>query len=599
LTLTDLFQASRLPSVKAADLPGSLPSAKIPDTVDCVAVAQHCLAYLSEPGPSHFTVDAIWRDILAFTGNFRTFYGSDRIISAWRQHCKGISTFIIHPETARVTRFGPSIAWVEAAFEFEVSSEPARSCTGIISLVPTDNENTWKIWMLRTWVENLQACKNVDALHPGVSLAERRKPDLKAGDFECVVVGAGQAGLSTAGRLEALGVNYILLESNANIGDNWRNRFDSARLHTPRNMAQLPFERTFAAGTHSQWLSKDELADGYENWAKKYGIRVLTSTTLKKARWDSHLQAWILTVWYNVDNILEEKTVTTQHLVLALGAGSQVPRIPSIPDHSAYSGEILHSVTYRSSEKWKGKHAIILGTGNTAHDVVEDMLSASLASITMVQRNPTFVIPQDHLVPLLEHLHNDTIPIELGDRLDMTMPTRITSALAKLGLAVAAAREPHRYDDLERAGFKLDRNGDIIDVLYVRLGGHYLDKGVSRDIAAGKVRMKSDAQPVSFTSTGLLFSDGEAIDADVVVFCTGFVGNMREIAAEMIGGEATDHLDDFWGLDMEGEVRGAYKPLGYPGLWYMGGDCSMARFYSRFVALQVKACLKGRPFKSY
>ncbi|OCL07499.1 putative flavin-containing monooxygenase [Glonium stellatum] len=580
----------RSPSVKVADLPGSLPLANISDTVDCVAVAQKCLAYLSKPESNHFAADAIWRDILAFTGNFRTFYGSDRITSVWRQHCKKGTTFTVHPETAQVARFGPSIAWVQAAFEFDVSSEPARSCAGIVSLVPGD-EDTWKIWMLRTWVENLQGCANVDTLRPRVPFAERKE---EVGDFECVVVGAGQGGLSTAGRLEALGINYILLESNAAIGDNWRNRFDSATLHTPRNMAQLPFERTFTSETYSQWLSKDELADGYNKWVNKYGINVLTSTTLKAARWDDQLRIWTLTLRCGA----EEKTMKTQHLVLCLGAGSQIPSVPSIPNRSAYSGEMLHSVAYKSSQNWTGKNAIIVGTGNTAHDVLEDMLSANLASITMVQRSPTYVIAQDRIVPLLEQLYNDTIPIELADRIDKTAPICIGSALTKLGLAAATAHEPCRYDDLERAGFKLDRSADIMDLLYIRLGGHHLDKGVSREIAAGKVRMKSDAEPVEFTSSGLIFSDGETINADVIIFCTGFVGNMREMAADIIGGEAADRLEDFWGLDSEGELRGAYKPLSYPGLWFMGGDCSMARFYSRFVALQIKACLEGQPFKS-
>lgn len=48
-------------------------------------------------------------------------------------------------------------------------------------------------------------------------------------NIDCVVIGGGQSGLSTAGRLKALGVSCIVLDRNARTGDNWRNRYDTAK----------------------------------------------------------------------------------------------------------------------------------------------------------------------------------------------------------------------------------------------------------------------------------------------------------------------------------------------------------------------------------
>lgn len=73
--------------------------------------------------------------------------------------------------------------------------------------------------------------------------------------------------------------------------------------------------------------------------------------------------------------------------------------------------------------------------------------------------------------------------------------------------------------------------------------------------------MKSDAKLTQYTPSGLEFSDGSHVDADVVVFATGFEGNMRLAASSILGREVSDELEDFWGVNEEGELLGAWKPL--------------------------------------
>ena len=80
-------------------------------------------------------------------------------------------------------------------------------------------------------------------------------------------------------------------------------------------------------------------------------------------------------------------------------------------------------------------------------------------------------------------------------------------------------------------------------------------------IIEGKIKVKSDSSISSFTETGLLFADGTTLDADVIVFATGFEGNMREAAEEIVGKEIGEKLDDWWGVDKEGELRGAWRPM--------------------------------------
>ena len=48
----------------------------------------------------------------------------------------------------------------------------------------------------------------------------------------------------------------------------------------------------------------------------------------------------------------------------------------------------------------------------------------------------------------------------------------------------------------------------------------------------------------------------------MIVFATGFKGNMKYMVEEIFGPEVAEQMGDFWTLDKEGEVKGAFKPCG-------------------------------------
>ena len=58
---------------------------------------------------------------------------------------------------------------------------------------------------------------------------------------QVLVVGCGQAGLSIAARLTRLGVDTLIVDKNARIGDNWRNRYHALTLHNQLQVNHLPY----------------------------------------------------------------------------------------------------------------------------------------------------------------------------------------------------------------------------------------------------------------------------------------------------------------------------------------------------------------------
>jgi len=74
--------------------------------------------------------------------------------------------------------------------------------------------------------------------------------------------------------------------------------------------------------------------------------------------------------------------------------------------------------------------------------------------------------------------------------------------------------------------------------------------------------MKSDAQVTGYYEDGLVFDDGSTLGADVIVFATGFEGNMKVMIRDLFSDDVAAQLEDFWGLDDEGEIQGAFRPSG-------------------------------------
>ncbi|KAH7045367.1 putative potassium transport flavoprotein [Macrophomina phaseolina] len=111
--------------------------------------------------------------------------------------------------------------------------------------------------------------------------------------------------------------------------------------------------------------------------------------------------------------------------------------------------------------------------------------------------------------------------------------------------------------------------------------------------------MKSGSALTEFTAIGLKFADGTEIPADVIVFATGYATGMKQSASQLLDPEVAEKLDESWLLDEEGNPRGSWKPIGHSNIWFCPGDISHSRFFSRFIALQIKAEVEGKPFIPY
>jgi len=542
------------PPVSVAKHPATLPEADVSDGIETEAIASAALPTLLNLRDANLTENAIWRDHLALSGTFRTIFSRD-LVKTWRylSDKAKVTDLKITPGTCTVLRFGPKACWLQANFSFTTSGACPATCSGSLGLVP--HKGTWRIWLITTILERPHGFPDVDDLRPGpVQINDPSRLD-------CVVIGGGVSGLGMAGRLKSLGLSYTVIDQYANVGDIWsKARYDSVKLHTSRDFNQLlGTPRTFGP-EDPYYLDGHDIAKGFQKYVKTFGINIMNSTKVVSASFDTTTHLW--TILAQRDG--ETMTLSARHLIFATGTMGNSPITPEYADRQRYQGDTIHAVRWKNATPWKGKKGIVIGSANTAHDMIADMVKADFESVTLVQRSKTWVMPSSTFSTLVDPVYNQETPTEIADRILMGYPVPVQRLIAMEGIRMCADAGPNPafFDKLEAQGFKTERYGDLWGLLYDREGGHFFDVGAGQLIADGKVKVKSDALPVAYTETGLDFADGSKIDAHVIVFATGYKSDMKDCARRIVGEEVAEGLEEFWQCDAEGEPRGAWRDTG-------------------------------------
>jgi hypothetical protein len=166
-----------------------------------------------------------------------------------------------------VARLPTGKQWVEARFSFETEAIP-QTVSGIINLVP-HADGKWRIWVLRTILEQLRSQGNVDVLESstGMSKLKLTNGDHESTNFECVVIGGGQAGLSAGGRLKALGISYVVLDKYKEVGDSWKSSYGSVKCQSPSSLGPIPSNSNYGSAYYTRiWQVKNREISPFINF---------------------------------------------------------------------------------------------------------------------------------------------------------------------------------------------------------------------------------------------------------------------------------------------------------------------------------------------
>ena len=551
-----------------------------------------------------FEPDGYWKDILAFTWAYRTFAGRAEIGRGFK-----LTVSEARPGRPRISpgRTPPRLVKrsarlvIEAYFDFDTATGTG---TGFVRL-PYDPTRPGPVraWILLTTLQELHgAPERLGAHRPtGVEFSRNfagenwldqrvRARAYRDRDPQVLIIGGGHSGLILAARLGMIGVEALVVEQNPRIGDNWRNRYHSLTLHNEvwaNSMPYLPFPPNWPT-----FVPKDKLAGWLEAYAEFMELNVWTGTTFTGGEYDEASGSWT-TRLTRADGT--ERTIRCPHLVLATGGSSGVPNLPDLPGLADFGGEVVHSSSFGSGTAYAGRHAIVFGTGNSGHDVAQDLHANGAAQVTIIQRNPTCVVS---LVPsgtMVYALYSEGPPNDDIDLITAAIPYPVLRDTYQWLTKRTCALDQDLIDGLHAAGFETDYepDGTGFHMKYLRQGGgYYINVGCSDLIAGRQIALRHARDIHRFEPDGLRFRDGTAVPADLVVLATGY-RNLQEGVRSLLGAEIADRVGPIWGFDDHGHMRNMWTRTAQPGFWVMGGSLIDARLYSKFLAVQIKAQLDG------
>ena len=288
--------------------------------------------------------------------------------------------------------------------------------------------------------------------------------------IETVIIGAGQAGLSTGYHLKRRGREFVILDGNARIGDNWRCHWDSLRLYTPvryNSLPGLPFP-----GEAWSFPAKDEVAAYLESYAVRHDLPVRTSTQVESL--DPMPDGGFRVV-------VDGGVITCDNVVVATGTFGRTPHVPDAARDLDPAILQLHSSEYQRPSQLRPGRVLVVGASHSGTDIAYEVA--------------------------------DTYPTTLCGRDCGQIPARLESRLTKVVLPVLVFLARHLITRRTPIGRKAMEE--------VRFHGGPMLRVKRADLATRGV-VRNTARLVGAKDGLPLLEDGTVVDAANVIWATGF-----------------------------------------------------------------------------
>ncbi len=549
-----------------------------------------------------FHSESHWRDLLALTWEIGTVQSADEIAEALQinQAERPVKNFRV--DTVRTPPRHVVLAGREAVELIFVFDAAHGQGEGVLRLLPdADDSGKLKAWTLMTGLAALEGFpelignnrpkgESYSREFHGPNWLDQRNAATAYMDHDpsVLVVGGGQAGLSIAARLDQLGVDTLIVDRYPRIGDMWRRRYHALTLHNQVHVNHLPY-MPFPP-TWPTYIPKDKLAGWFEAYVEAMELNYWSDTEFLGGAYDEVAAHWEVELKIKDG---KERRLRPRHVVLATGV-SGIANIPKIPGLDQFAGEVVHSSDYQDGEAWRGKNTLVIGTGNSGHDIAQD-LHESGAAVTLVQRSSTLVIEIEPSAQLPYALYDNGPSVADCDLIVAGTPFAVAREAHFIMAKRAAELDKPLLDRLSQVGFKLDLGVNDTGWQFKYLiqgGGYYFNVGCSDLIADGKIDLVQYDDIVDFTETGARLNSGEALEAGLVVLATGYKGQ-EALVRKLFSDDMAKRVGPIWGFGTEEELRNMFCRTPQPGLWLIAGGLAQCRIYSRYLALQIKASEEG------
>ena len=396
---------------------------------------------------------------------------------------------------------------------------------------------------------------------------------------KAIIIGAGVSGICAAVRLREMGVACQIFEKNQGFGGTWwENRYPGCGVDTPN----LTYTFSFAANDWSRYFPLQKEILGYlEKTANQYELQkhVAFDTKVQRARWRERDAQWEVQV---TDRDGRVQTHYSDILFSATGV-LNIPRVPTIKGMDGFKGTVFHSSAWPEGLNVEGKRVAVIGNGASAMQIVP-AIAPKVSQLTIFARSKQWAAPFPQFgkeVPEAVRYLLNVMPLYKGwyeQRLSWTFNDRVHETLFKDPKWRDPARSVNAVNDRHRRFFTnyvISELGDRQDLLPHVLPDYppfakrmLLDNGWYRTLRRENVRLIPQ-NLASVSGNTLTASDGETVEADVIILATGFKASEMLSSYEIVGRDGRV-LSEFWENDNASAYFGTTVP-GFPNFFIMLG----------------------------
>ncbi|MEE3066049.1 MAG: NAD(P)/FAD-dependent oxidoreductase [Actinomycetota bacterium] len=394
-------------------------------------------------------------------------------------------------------------------------------------------------------------------------------------DFRVVIIGAGIAGITAALACTDAGIDFQIIERNAEVGGTWyTTAYPGIGVDTPS--AYYSLSRDINGDWSSYYPQGAEYQAYLVSVADKNRLRERTrfGTEVQALWWEERCQQW------QIHSVGPDGTrdVSYANVVIPAAGYLNRPRWPDLIGRETFSGISVHSAQWDRELDLTGKRVAIIGAGCTAVQIVDACVD-QVAHLTVFQRQPHWVAPRRRA--------SDEVPAYqrwLGTRL----PYYANWIRLKSYWGTSDNNYPVILHDRDWAAKHLSIS-PANDVL-LRICLEYIDRvfgagselarKVTPDFAPYGKRIIRDpggyyaalarehvdveaSEPAQVNEQGIVTADGRQVDLDVIIYATGYY--LDFLSTVDIRGRAGKKLTDEWG-DIPRAYRGGMVP-GFPNMF--------------------------------
>jgi len=310
-----------------------------------------------------------------------------------------------------------------------------------------------------------------------------------------LIIGASISGLASAASLQKQGIEYIIIEKQAQAAAPWRNHYHRLHLHTNKRISNLPYKKFSSSAP--RYPSRQQVVDYLDDYQKEFNIGPVFNTEARSIKKEGDY-------WITETN---NGTFSSRNIIMATGPFGK-PKPVNFKGMETFPGKLLHSYTYKTGKDFKGQKVLVVGFGNSACEIAIDLHEQG-AQPSMSVRSPVNIIPRDLWgIPILEiSQFMSHIPPRIADTINAPLMRLLFGDITKLGL------KKMPYGPFE----EIKKDGSI----------PLLDIGTIKHIKQGHIKVYGDIDHIEGNT--VYFTDGRKEYFNAIVAGIGYYRDYAEI----------------------------------------------------------------------